>query len=98
MTEPTAAPEHDDPFNLRRFVTAQDRVYADVLAELQDGQKLTHWMWFIFPQDDLKLRSSMTLFAQIAGPQSVYARVLQRYFHGEPDDRTLHILERFQHG
>lgn len=39
-----------DLFNLQRFVMAQDRVYADVLAELRAGQKRSHWMWFIFPQ------------------------------------------------
>lgn len=142
----------DDPFDLRRFTRAQERVYADVLAELADGQKLTHWMWFIFPQidglgdsstakyyaiksleearqylghpvlgprlvecaemvlasegrsvsaifgypDDLKLKSSMTLFAYVAEPRSVFARVLDKYFRGERDVRTLHLLEKFE--
>ena len=40
----------DDPHNLQRFVDAQEPVYASVLAELRDGRKRTHWMWFIFPQ------------------------------------------------
>jgi uncharacterized protein (DUF1810 family) len=40
----------DDPYNLRRFVLAQDPVYANVLAELRAGRKRSHWMWFIFPQ------------------------------------------------
>jgi uncharacterized protein (DUF1810 family) len=40
----------DDPFDLARFVTAQDRVYAHVLAELRAGAKRSHWMWFVFPQ------------------------------------------------
>lgn len=35
---------------LERFVTAQGEVYARALAELRDGQKQSHWMWFIFPQ------------------------------------------------
>jgi uncharacterized protein (DUF1810 family) len=39
-----------DPFNLQRFVDAQERVYAQVLAELRAGRKATHWIWFIFPQ------------------------------------------------
>src|SRR5689334_21514866 len=39
-----------DPFNLRRFVQAQEPVYSSVLSELQSGRKRTHWMWFIFPQ------------------------------------------------
>jgi len=39
-----------DPFNLQRFVTAQQGVYQAVRAELQEGLKRSHWMWFIFPQ------------------------------------------------
>jgi len=42
--------------------------------------------------DRMKLRSSMTLFAQVAGPDSVFARVLDKYFYGEPDGRTISIL------
>ncbi|MEI9887537.1 MAG: DUF1810 family protein [Rhizomicrobium sp.] len=40
----------DDPFNLERFVTAQDPVYARVWSELRAGRKDSHWMWFVFPQ------------------------------------------------
>jgi uncharacterized protein (DUF1810 family) len=40
----------DDPFDLRRFIDAQEGVYNRALAELQSGQKRTHWMWYIFPQ------------------------------------------------
>jgi uncharacterized protein (DUF1810 family) len=40
----------DDPFDLQRFVTAQQPVYEQVLKELKAGQKRAHWMWFIFPQ------------------------------------------------
>ena len=40
----------NDPFQLDRFVAAQDRVYAQVLAELRAGEKRSHWMWFVFPQ------------------------------------------------
>jgi uncharacterized protein (DUF1810 family) len=142
----------DDPFDLSRFTSAQERVYHSVLAELRSGQKRTHWMWYIFPQidglgrsattkyyaiksieearqylnhpvlgtrllecaeavfaiegrpiseifgypDDLKLRSSMTLFACVAGPRSVFARILDKYFHGERDVRTLHLLEKLK--
>jgi len=39
-----------DPFNLRRFVEAQNRVYPRVLSELKAGRKESHWMWFVFPQ------------------------------------------------
>jgi len=39
-----------DDFDLDRFVEAQAPVYADVLRELREGRKRTHWMWFVFPQ------------------------------------------------
>ncbi len=39
-----------DPFDLKRFVDAQAPVYQRVLLELRQGQKQSHWMWFIFPQ------------------------------------------------
>jgi uncharacterized protein (DUF1810 family) len=39
-----------DPFNLQRFVDAQEGVIDDVRAELSAGRKRSHWMWFVFPQ------------------------------------------------
>jgi uncharacterized protein (DUF1810 family) len=39
-----------DPFDLKRFVRAQDPVYRDVQEELTRGRKQSHWMWFVFPQ------------------------------------------------
>lgn len=139
-----------DPFGLSRFLTAQEGIYAAALAELRNGRKQTHWMWFVFPQieglgsspmakryaikaweearqyllhpvlgarlrecatallelqgrsiseimgfpDDLKLKSSMTLFAVLDGPGSVFVRVLDRYFNGVQDAQTLHLLEQ----
>jgi uncharacterized protein (DUF1810 family) len=40
----------EDPYDLQRFVDAQYGVYAQALRELKNGQKRSHWMWFIFPQ------------------------------------------------
>jgi uncharacterized protein (DUF1810 family) len=40
----------DDPYDLQRFVDAQNPAYAEVLDELADGRKRSHWMWFVFPQ------------------------------------------------
>jgi uncharacterized protein (DUF1810 family) len=133
-----------DPFDLRRFISAQDPVIEDVLDELRAGHKASHWMWFVFPQiqglgfsalaqryalssreearayhdhpllgarlrqcarlvldvegrqieqifgypDDLKFRSCMSLFAQIAPEESIYRAALQKYFAGEPDAHT----------
>lgn len=48
---------------------------------------------FGFP-DDLKLRSCATLFAHVSGPGSVFERLLAKYFAGERDERTLHLIRR----
>jgi uncharacterized protein (DUF1810 family) len=42
----------DDPFQLARFTAAQDRraTYQQAVAELRVGAKVSHWMWFVFPQ------------------------------------------------
>ncbi|MCU0756647.1 MAG: DUF1810 domain-containing protein [Xanthomonadales bacterium] len=47
--------------------------------------------------DDLKLRSSMTLFAQVSDADAVFHRVLERYFDGAPDARTLDLLSAAGH-
>ncbi|MET1005098.1 MAG: DUF1810 domain-containing protein [Propionibacteriaceae bacterium] len=41
-----------DPYDLARFVEAQDAggTYSQALAELHRGRKVSHWMWFVFPQ------------------------------------------------
>ncbi len=142
---------HDshDPYDLKRFVRAQDGTYEVALAEIRGGRKRSHWMWYVFPQcaglghsetsqhyairsvdeaqaylshpvlgsrlmecveavlkvegrtardlfgspDDLKLRSCATLFAQVSPPESVFEQVLDRYFGGERDPRTLEWLQ-----
>ena len=42
----------EDPYDLERFVTAQNAggTYGHALAELRSGLKRSHWMWFVFPQ------------------------------------------------
>ena len=42
----------DDPYDLQRFVTAQDAggTYQRAAEELRAGRKASHWMWFVFPQ------------------------------------------------
>lgn len=42
--------EFNDPFDLDRFVQAQTADYDRALAELRDGRKRSHWMWYVFPQ------------------------------------------------
>ena len=135
----------DDPFNLDRFVRAQESDYQRALDEIKAGRKRTHWVWYVFPQfaglgqsptsqhysigsldearaylahpilgprltecanatlgvdgktahqifgspDDLKLKSSATLFALVSADDSVFHRVLEKYFDGRADERTL---------
>ena len=42
----------DDPYGLDRFMAAQDAggTFDQALAELRAGRKVSHWMWFVFPQ------------------------------------------------
>jgi uncharacterized protein (DUF1810 family) len=136
-----------DPFNLKRFVDAQAPVYPDVLSELRQGRKQSHWMWFIFPQlaglgysamaqryalssrdealaylghgilgprlrectvlvnavegrtiheilgspDDLKFRSSMTLFAALSS-EPEFVAAIGKFYDGTPDPKTLELL------
>ena len=139
-----------DPFDLDRFVRAQDPVIAQARRELGEGRKRGHWMWFMFPQlrglgrsdtarhygigslaearaylahpvlgvrlvecaglankvegrsvheifgspDDLKFRSSMTLFALARPGASVFHDALEKHFGGEPDPLTAEMLSR----
>src|SRR5215475_8385578 len=138
----------DDPYNLERFVSAQDRVFKQVLSELKSGTKMGHWMWFIFPQirglgrspisieyaissvdearaylqhpllgprlkectrlvlevngrsatdifntpDDMKFRSSMTLFAQVSVDDDIFRLALAKYFNGIADQLSIERL------
>ena len=138
----------DDPFDLNRFLQAQEGVYADALAELRAGRKTSHWMWFVFPQldglgrsqtarffavkslaearaylahpvlgtrlrqctaavlgvagrtaseifgypDDLKFRSSMTLFERAAPDCDLFSDALDRFFEGRRDRLTQELL------
>jgi uncharacterized protein (DUF1810 family) len=138
-----------DPYDLNRFVRAQEIDYDRALSEIRDGRKRSHWMWYIFPQlaglgfsstaqhyaigslaeagaylrhpqlgprllscaeaalaiegrsaaevfgspDDLKLRSCATLFAILSPPGSVFERLLDKYFHGERDQKTIQLID-----
>ena len=137
-----------DPYDLQRFVDAQNPVIDRVRAELRAGRKRSHWMWFVFPQigglasspmarkyaisareeaeaylrhpvlgprlrectelvrqiegrtvaeifgypDDLKFRSSMTLFAQVAADSRLFTDAIAKYFPGGADPATLERL------
>lgn len=44
------SPARSDPYDLQRFVDAQQGIHAAALEELRQGAKRSHWMWFVFPQ------------------------------------------------
>ena len=53
-----------DPYDLEHFVEAQNPVYDQVCSELRQGLKMTHWMWFIFPQiEGLSLSATSIKFS-----------------------------------
>ena len=63
-----------DQHALQRFVDAQDAggAYFDAVRELRDGRKLSHWMWFVFPQIAGLGRSSTAQHFAISGlPEAV---------------------------
>lgn len=51
---------------LQRFVAAQDPVFDTVMAQLAEGRKTSHWMWFVFPQARSLGRSSTARFYGIS--------------------------------
>lgn len=55
----------DDPFQLNRFIIAQEKIYDVVLEELREGQKQSHWMWYIFPQIDGLAQSATSKYYAI---------------------------------
>jgi uncharacterized protein (DUF1810 family) len=64
-----------DPFDLQRFVAAQDDggTYRQALAELRAGTKRSHWMWFVFPQVAGLGRSPMAQRYAISGADEARA-------------------------
>jgi uncharacterized protein (DUF1810 family) len=61
---------------------------SQLIADI-DGRSIEDILGY---PDNLKLRSSMTLFAQASGVNDVFTVVLHKYFDGEPDSRTLELL------
>jgi uncharacterized protein (DUF1810 family) len=147
MSHPDSHPEVD-PYDLSRFVQAQERDYEQVLSEIRSGRKRSHWMWYVFPQidglgfsslskrysikslaearaylahpvlgprllecaeavvsiegrsatdifgspDDQKLRSCATLFVCVSPSGSVFNRLLEKYYRGLRDAKTIQLL------
>jgi uncharacterized protein (DUF1810 family) len=68
-------PAERDPFDLDRFVTAQDTddTYATALGELRRGRKRSHWMWFVFPQVSGLGRSAVAKHFELTGADEARA-------------------------
>lgn len=62
-----------DPYNLQRFLSAQEATYAQAVAELRAGHKRSHWMWFIFPQIEGLGRSDMARRYALASLDEAHA-------------------------
>lgn len=64
MNDSTHSHHAGAPYNLNRFLRAQDEDYGRALSQIKSGQKRSHWMWYIFPQlDGLAFSSTSKLYA-----------------------------------
>ena len=61
--------QHDDPFDLQRFVDAQAGAIDRARDELSRGRKASHWMWFVFPQIEGLGHSAMARRYAITSPK-----------------------------
>jgi uncharacterized protein (DUF1810 family) len=64
---------NDSVYRLERFLSAQEPVYGDVVRELKAGRKVSHWMWFVFPQLDGLGRSATSRRFAIASLEEARA-------------------------
>jgi len=76
MAEERTSISAADPYDLARFVRAQERDYEKALSEIRDGRKRSHWMWYIFPQfDGLGVSSTSIHYAiKSVGEAEAYLR------------------------
>ena len=73
MTNLSDSRNADDPYNLSRFVQAQEDDYEQALSEIRNGQKYSHWMWYIFPQIDGLAFSSTSKYFSIKSVEEAKA-------------------------
>ena len=63
----------ENNYNLNRFIEAQNRDYDSALAEIRAGKKVSHWMWYIFPQLKGLGRSSTSEYYGLSGIKEAQA-------------------------
>lgn len=135
--------------DVRRFVYMHELFYPTALEEIKNGQKRSHWMWYIFPQlkglgysitsdyygiddseeareymkneylrhnmleicrelvkiddsadnifgilDNVKLKSSMTLFEYAVPEEDIFKEVIDKFYDGDRDQITLRLLNK----
>jgi uncharacterized protein (DUF1810 family) len=68
----------DDPFNLARFVKAQEHHHDQALRELQAGSKRSHWIWYVLPQLRGLGTSELSKYYGITGLQEAQAYLQHR--------------------
>jgi len=80
-----------DPWNLERFIDAQDEfdTWKGALAEIRSGRKVSHWMWFVFPQLAALGRSSTAKFYGLSGIDEAKAYLS----HPELGPRLIECIE-----
>src|ERR1700710_3102293 len=83
----------DDPFDLQRFIGAQAPAIERVRAELRDGRKRSHWMWFVFPQISGLGSSAMAVRYAIASPDEARAYLAHPVLGARLRDCTQMVLD-----
>lgn len=78
--------------DLNRFREAQDRVWPQVLAELRDGRKTGHWMWFVFPQLRGLGRSETAIIYGIADMEEARAYLADPVLAGRLEQAATALL------
>lgn len=68
-----AMPSSQKVYDLNRFLEAQERDYAIALQEMQNGRKVSHWIWYIFPQRKGLGHSYNSKFYALDGVDEVHA-------------------------
>ena len=63
----------ENNYNLNRFIEAHNRDYDIALAEIRAGKKVSHWMWYIFPQLKGLGRSSTSEYYGLSGIKEAQA-------------------------
>ena len=77
----------EDPVLGKRLIEISQALFQ---IESDDAEMVMGW------PDNLKLRSCMTLFAEVAPEQPVFRNVLEKFYDGEMDGKTLDILKKME--